>query len=135
MTQAFAKVRIDKWLWAVRLYKTRSQATAAIDEGKVKMNDLPLKPAHVTKVGEVYQIRHQHIVLTIKVKALLEKRIGAPLVKEYLEDLTPEEERNKQCEVYFFPTGKRWNKSGRPTKKNRRLMDGFFGTDHEHETP
>jgi len=135
MTQAFAKVRIDKWLWAVRLYKTRSQATAAIDEGKVKMNDLPLKPAHVTKVGEVYQIRHQHIVLTIKVKALLEKRIGAPLVKEYLEDLTPEEERNKQREVYFFPTGKRWNKSGRPTKKNRRLMDGFFGTDHEHETP
>jgi ribosome-associated heat shock protein Hsp15 len=135
MSRELTKVRIDKWLWAVRLYKTRSQAASAIDEGRVKINDETIKASHLIKIGEVYRIRHQHIMLTVKVIALLDKRVAAPLVKEYMEDLTPPEERNKKREVYFFPTGKGWNKSGRPTKKNRRLMDGYFGIDHGNEIP
>ena len=82
-------VRIDKWLWAVRLYKTRSLATTACRAGHVKMKGENVKPSHSVKVGQVFAARIGEINRTFKVLGLLEKRVGAKLVEQHLEDLTP----------------------------------------------
>ena len=91
-------VRIDKWLWAVRLFKTRSQATAACAAGKVRIADQPVKPARATRVGEVITAKVAGITRTVKVVELLENRVGAKLVPNYLEDLTPPSEYEKRPE-------------------------------------
>jgi ribosome-associated heat shock protein Hsp15 len=126
-TTTAQRVRIDKWLWAVRLYKTRSQAADACSEGKVRANDEPVKASRIVKVGDVFMVRHQLYTLTVQVLAIIEKRVGAPLVKDYMLDLTPEEEKTKRKEVYVFNTGKRLSKTGRPTKKDRRVIDKYTG--------
>lgn len=91
-------VRIDKWLWAVRLFKTRSQATAACAAGKVRIGDQPVKPSRTPRVGEVITAKVAGITRTVKVVELLEKRVGAKLVADYLEDLTPASEYEKRPE-------------------------------------
>jgi len=88
-------VRIDKWLWCVRIYKTRSQATIACKSGKVKVNDSNCKPSHEVKSGEIISISLSALQKTIKVKELLTNRISAKLVENYVEDLTPKEEYEK----------------------------------------
>ena len=122
-----SSVRIDKWLWAVRLFKTRSLAVAACSAGKVKISDHPVKPAREVRVGEIIVATVGDITRTVKVLGVIEQRVGAKLVPGLMEDLTPPEEFTKQQErarqpVFFRPKG-----SGRPTKKDRRTMDGFFG--------
>ncbi|MES2837124.1 MAG: RNA-binding S4 domain-containing protein [Bacteroidota bacterium] len=112
--------RLDKWLWAVRLYKTRSMATDACKRGKIKINNADAKASRIVKVGDVLEVKWQFIYKTIKVLQLTENRLGAKLVPEYLEDLTAPEEYQKLRDLkqppLFFNTE-------RPTKKNRREWD------------
>lgn len=117
------QVRVDKWLWCVRVFKTRSQATDALRGGKVKINGDVVKPSREAKVGDVIAYRRGVMQKKVEVKALLDKRVGAKLVEHYLIDHTPEEEYDKakmQRQVVF---AKRDPGTGRPTKKDRRDLD------------
>jgi ribosome-associated heat shock protein Hsp15 len=119
-------VRIDKWLWAVRLYKSRSQATAACQGGHVKVAGQSVKPAREVRSGETITALAGRVNRTVKVLALLDQRVGAKRVPEYLEDLTPAEEYARaraehERPLLQFPKG--W---GRPTKKQRRLIGGLL---------
>ena len=114
------EVRLDKWLWAVRLFATRSQATAACHGGHVKVNGQNAKPARHVHPGEIISARVGDMTRTIKVLALLGQRIGAALVPNYLEDLTPPSEYEKRERAHPPATFLRPKGSGRPTKKDRR---------------
>ena len=126
------KLRIDKYLWAIRLFKTRSLATAAIDSGKVKQNEANVKPAKAVAIGDEYEIKTEAKKWRIKVTGLLHNRVAYPeAIKHYI-DLTPEEEVDKlQFQPSSFHTGKRQSKIGRPTKKNRRELGEFLGEEEE----
>ena len=119
-------VRVDKWLWAVRIFKTRSQATEACRKGHVSVGNLPVKPSRVIHQGEVVQVRKAPVVRSFKVLALAEKRMSAKLATDYLEDVTPPEE----LELLEMQKNMRWisrdRGTGRPTKKDRRDLDDFF---------
>ena len=119
-------VRIDKYLWAIRVYKTRSDATDACNGNKVKVGGQNAKPSKMVKVGEVIEVRKGAIMLTYKVKALLEKRVGAALVPDYAINQTPQSELDKLKSPVetFFVTRERG--TGRPTKKERREMDQLW---------
>jgi len=119
-------VRVDKWLWAVRLFKTRSQATDMCRLGRIFMGDGPVKPSREIKVGHVVTLRLGVITRTVKVKAILQNRVGAKLVPEYLDDLTPPEEYAKLEAARSNPLAQR---KGRPTKRERRELDDWFGWD------
>ncbi len=116
------KVRIDKWLWAVRVYKTRSLAAEACKKGRIIINGLEVKPSHEVKTGEVIFIRKLPVVYTLKVRDLVHNRLPAQRVKEFADDLTsPEElEKLKLVDSAFF---RRDKGTGRPTKRERRMMD------------
>lgn len=118
-------IRIDKYLWAVRLFKTRSIATDACRAGKVKMNDIPVKPSHEISVGEIYELNIEQMHRTVQVKELLANRVGAKLVENYLTDLTPPEEyeRIQMARQYGFEHRDRG--AGRPTKRDRREIEEF----------
>ena len=121
------EVRIDKWLWAVRLYKTRSLATAACRAGHVKFMGDSVKPAHIVRVGQVFTVRTGELNRTVKVLALLEQRVGARLVAEFAEDLTPAAEYLRAAEDRTQPRApKRPKGAGRPTKKDRRDLEKLF---------
>lgn len=120
-------VRLDKWLWAVRLYKSRSLAAEACSNGKVQINGQDTKPARTVHLGEVITARTGDITRTMKVKGLLETRVGAKLVTNYLDDLTPPEELNKPRDPNFMTPVLRPKGAGRPTKRDRRRLDGLFG--------
>jgi len=124
------KLRIDKYLWAIRIFKTRSMATAAIDEGKVKWNGASIKPSKQVNIGEEYEIRTPARKWTIKVTGLLHNRAGyEEAVKNYI-DLTSEEDKELNSRLgSSFYTGKRLSKTGKPTKKERRNRDQFFEED------
>ena len=119
-------VRIDKWLWAVRIYKTRSLATESCRKGHVTIAGLPVKPSRSVHVGEVVKVRKSPIVRSFKVLGLAEKRMSAKLTEDYLEDVTPPEE----LEIQEMQKNMRWITrdpgTGRPTKKDRRELDDFF---------
>ena len=120
-------VRIDKWLWAVRLYKTRSLATTACRAGHVKMKGENVKPSHSVKVGQVFAARIGEVNRTVKVLGLIEKRVGAKLVDQYLEDLTPAAEYLRAAQDRAQPQAPRRPKgAGRPTKKDRRDLEQLF---------
>lgn len=116
-------IRIDKFLWAVRFFKTRSLATEACRVGKVKMNDQPLKPSHDVKSGETFSIRFGAITRTIKVKELLKNRVSAKQVLTFIDDLTPQAEYDKLKLIQENKTEFRPRGLGRPTKKERRMID------------
>jgi ribosome-associated heat shock protein Hsp15 len=113
-------MRLDKWLWAARLYKTRTAAAIACRAGHVKINGQNIKPAHDLRGGEVIVARIGDITRTVKVLALLERRVGAKLIPNYLEDQTPPSEYTKPRDPYFHVVHLRPRGSGRPTKKERR---------------
>lgn len=119
-------VRVDKWLWAVRIYKTRSQATEACRKGHVSIDNLTVKPSRMIHPGETVKVRKSPIVRSFKVQALAEKRMSAKLVPDFLEDVTPIEE----LEVLEMQKHMQWisrdRGTGRPTKKDRRDLDDFF---------
>jgi len=119
------KLRWDKYLWCVRLSKTRSQAAELISKGKVRVNGEQIKPAREVIIGEVVGIQRNSAVFSYKVLALLDKRVGAPLVKDYLVDVTPEEEIEKY-KNYKAAQNIYRETDGKPTKKNRRELDRFL---------
>jgi ribosome-associated heat shock protein Hsp15 len=125
-------VRIDKYLWAVRIFKTRSLAADAIKGGKVKFDGDNVKAAKEVKVGEEYSIQVGEIKKTIKVIALLDNRVAAKLVPDFMQDLTPQEEyksieRLKEYRFVYRPRG-----LGRPSKKERRDIEEWFGDSDEN---
>lgn len=122
------KVRLDKYLWAIRLYKTRSQASAAIDAGKVKLNDAPVKASRIVSVGDVYHVKTEARRWVVEVTAILDHRVQYSEAVKFYTDLTPPEvlEAQKAAFSFSFHSGKRMNKSGRPTKKDRRDLDEFI---------
>lgn len=122
------KIRLDKYLWAIRLFKTRSLASDAIDAGKVKFQGSSVKPSKAVSIGDEYDVKTEGRRWIIKVRDLLEKRIAYSEAIKYYIDLTPPEELEKPAfQSESFYTGKRPSKVGRPTKKQRREMDDFFG--------
>ena len=114
------EVRIDKWLWSVRIYKTRNIAIDACKAGKVKVDGHSVKPSRVVKLGDVIDISIGPLNKTIRVKQLLHNRVSAKLVVDYLEDLTPAEEYERIEFMKEFNTERRDRGMGRPTKKDRR---------------
>ena len=121
-----AGVRIDKYLWAIRAFKTRTEATEACKGGKVKVAGVPAKPSRAVQPGDVIQLRKGIVTYTYKVLRPLENRVGAKLVPDFAENLTPEAELEKlKAPVEsFFVTRDRG--TGRPTKKDRREMDHLW---------
>jgi len=114
-------MRIDKWLWCVRIFKTRTLATDSCKAGLVKLNSRRVKPSSEVKPDDELQVTKEGIHRTFKVLALLDKRVGAKLVPQYLEELTQPEEFEKRRDIL------REHGTGRPTKKDRRELDKFFG--------
>ena len=122
------KLRLDKYLWAIRLFKTRSQAGDACDNGKVKLNGDNVKAAKAVTVGDEYEVKTEAKRLRIKVTGLLEKRVQYSEAIKHYEDITPPEEIDRiQFQAAVFHTGKRMSKQGRPTKRDKRDLDGFMG--------
>ena len=119
-------MRIDKYLWCVRLFKTRSIATEQVRLGKVLAKGEMLKPAKEIKVGEEFEIRKGPIVFSYKVLAFPKARQGAKLVSGYIQDITTEEERKKFLLLQDQMKLTRERGTGRPTKKDRREMDAFM---------
>lgn len=118
--------RLDRWLWAVRVFKTRPLATDACRRGQVKVNDLPAKPARDLRAGDTVSIRLDGFTLTLRVTGWPRSRLGAKAVVGFCEDLTPASEREKPRELH-------WQRvlhepgSGRPTKRDRRMIDRLLG--------
>ncbi len=119
-------VRIDKYLWAIRLYKTRSEASDACNGNKVHINSATAKPSKQVKIGDVIEIHKGPATLTYKVLQLSENRMGAQLVPNYAEDRTPESERAKFHAPRETIVLHRDKGSGRPTKKDRRELDALM---------
>ena len=119
--------RIDKWLWAVRIYKTRLIATEACAGGKVKIDGNRVKASRIVRQGDMIQVRKAVIKYDFKVLKIAEKRMGAKLVQEFIEDLTSEEELAKLITAKVISNKKRENGKGRPTKKERRIIDKLQG--------
>lgn len=120
------EVRIDKYLWAIRVFKTRSEATDACKGGKIRVNGSDTKPSKMVRRGDVIVARKGPVTYTYKVLELIDKRQGAKLVPQYAENLTPAEEIAKlraPVETFFL---KRDRGAGRPTKKDRRQMDSLW---------
>ena len=119
-------VRIDKWLWAVRIFKTRSQATEACRKGHVSIGEVPAKPSRIVHLGEIVQVKKSPVTFSFKVLQLAEKRMSAKLVVNFVENVTTPEE----MEILEMQKHMRWisrdRGTGRPTKKDRREMDDFF---------
>lgn len=121
------KLRLDKYLWSIRLFKTRTLATAACDSGKVKFAGSQAKAAKNVSIGDEYEVKTEAKRWRIKVTGLLEKRVAAAEATKYYIDTTPEEEIQRlQFQAASFHTGKRRSKIGRPTKKERRELDDFL---------
>ena len=123
------KLRLDKYLWSIRLFKTRSLASAACDSGKVKQEGTQIKAAKQVHVGDVYDVRTEGRLWRIKVTGLLHNRVAYTEAIKFYNDITPAEELERlklQYQASSFHTGKRLSKVGRPTKKERRDLDGFM---------
>jgi ribosome-associated heat shock protein Hsp15 len=117
-------VRIDKFLWATRLFKTRSISTDECKKGRVLITDMPVKPSRIVKIGDTIQIKCSPIIRTYKVLGIIEKRVSASLAKENITETTSEDELLK-IKLAVNTYVKRDFGSGRPTKKERRLIDKF----------
>lgn len=124
-------IRIDKFVWCVRLAKTRSIATEQVKKGKVKLNGEGIKPSRTVKVGDEIGIVKHTATFTYKVKAILERRVGAKLVQDYIIDTTTEEELAKFKVFQLAQQFYRKNGTGKPTKKERRSLDDFLNKEEE----
>lgn len=126
------KVRVDKYLWSIRVFKTRSQASDACDGGKVKLNGNSVKAAKPVSVGDKFEIRTEGRKWMLEVTGLLSNRVAYSEAIRYYIDTTPEEDKLAPTFVAsVFQTGKRQSKIGRPTKKDRRNIEGFMEGDEE----
>lgn len=121
------ELRIDKWLWAVRIYKTRSIATEECKKGRITIGEVAVKPSRVPHIGDLVKVKKNPVTYTYRIKGMPPSRVGAKLVPDYLEDLTPPEEL-KLLEIQQSGnfSGFRDRGTGRPTKKERRDIDKFL---------
>jgi ribosome-associated heat shock protein Hsp15 len=121
------KLRLDKYLWAIRLFKTRTAASTACDKGRVKMNGEAVKASRVVKLEDSYEVKTDEKKWVIKVTGLLPKRVQYSEAIKFYEDQTPIEEKERIAfQTASFYSGKRLSKIGRPTKKERRDIDDFM---------
>jgi ribosome-associated heat shock protein Hsp15 len=124
MTKQTNKTRLDKWLWAVRIFKTRTLAANLIKQGRVKINKSSVKPSSMVTVGDILEVKKGNFLLSFQVESIIEKRVGAPIAQTCYSDLTPQEEYDKfknwalQGTLEYREKG-----TGRPTKKERRDID------------
>ena len=127
MAEQKEKIRLDKYLWAIRLFKTRALATEACAKGKVKYNGDPAKAAKNVAVGDEFEIKTEQKRWRIKVTGILHHRLQYSEAIKFYIDITPKEEIERlEYQAASFHTGKRLSKVGRPTKKERRDMDDFM---------
>lgn len=130
MTEVKEKLRIDKYLWAIRLFKTRSQAGDACSKGKVKMNGNAIKASSIVAIGDEYEVKTESRRWVVKVTGLLDHRVQYSEAIQFYVDLTPAEELDRiKFEAATYQTGKRLSKIGRPTKKQRRDLGDFMGNE------
>jgi ribosome-associated heat shock protein Hsp15 len=121
------KLRLDKYLWAIRVFKTRGQAAEACDKGKVRLEGAAAKAAKTVRLGETYEVKTETRRWVVKVTGLLDKRVQFSEAVKYYEDLTPVEEKERLAfQAAVFYSGKRQTKIGRPTKKQRRELGDFM---------
>ncbi len=130
MNEKKNKLRIDKYLWSIRLFKTRSLASEACDKGKVKQNSVSVKASKTVNVGDEYDVKTEARKWVIKITGLLDRRVQYSEAITYYLDLTPNEDIEQQAvHAASFHTGKRQSKIGRPTKKERRELDDYMETE------
>ncbi len=124
------EARIDKWLWASRIFKTRTIAAEACKKGRISINGVPAKPARMVKPGEVVQVRKPPVTYSFKVLQTIEKRVGAKLVPEIMENVTPPDQYEllEMSKISGFVDRARG--TGRPTKKDRRNMEEFTAPEY-----
>jgi len=120
------KIRLDKFVWCVRLCKTRSQGSELISKGQIKLNSQTTKPSQEVKLKDVISLHKNNSVFSYLVIDLLEKRTNAKLVEIFLEDITPSEEKEKFKAYQLVRQIYRQNGDGKPTKKDRRDLESFF---------
>lgn len=122
-----AKVRVDKWLWSVRIFKSRSKATDACKKGRIRIGEATIKPSFLIKPKDVLEIRKDGFVLQFLVKELLNKRVSATLAEPCYDNITSEDELNKFKDWFIGkgPAERRERGSGRPTKRERREIEGY----------
>jgi len=125
------KIRVDKWLWAVRIFKSRSLATEACKSGHIILDEKTLKPSALVQEGDVLHIKKDGFNLQYRIISLIEKRVGAPIAETCKEDLTPEDELNKYKDWFIGKARPEWRQKGdgRPTKKDRRTLEDFKNKD------
>lgn len=119
------EVRIDKWLWAMRIYKTRTVATEAVKKGRVMVGDTVVKPSRMVKPGDVVKVRKSPVTYSFRVLAVTENRLGAKLVPEYMENITPQSELDLLEVVKISGFIDRRKGLGRPTKREGRELSRF----------
>lgn len=128
-----AEVRVDKYLWAMRIYKTRSIAADACKNGRISMNGVQLKPSRTFKAGDVFNVRKGPITYTFRVLQLTENRLGAKLVPEYMRDETSPQQLEILELARMAGNGGRDRGMGRPTKKDRREIEVFMSDSYLDE--
>lgn len=119
------KLRIDKYLWSIRIFKTRTLASEACKAGRVKLDGQNIKPSHEVKISEIYQVSNGIERKVLKVSALLENRVDAKTSINFYQDITPVEQTQAYKSMFHAPLLKRDRGAGRPTKRDRREIDGL----------
>jgi ribosome-associated heat shock protein Hsp15 len=132
MTDRKSTVRVDKWLWATRVFNTRTLAIESCKAGRVKVADLKAKPSREVSPGDIVTVRKDGMNIRLKVVAIIDKRVGAKTVAEYLKDLTPEEDYATAREHRkAMPKFSRSSTTPRPTRKERQAWEEFFAKENE----
>ena len=121
------EARIDKWLWAARIFKTRSLAADACKNGRVSINNVNVKPSHMVKVGETVSVRKPPVTYSFKILQTIEQRVGAKLIPEIYENVTTPDQYELLEMNRISGFVDRARGTGRPTKKERRALDAFIG--------
>ncbi|MCI9285042.1 MAG: RNA-binding S4 domain-containing protein [Muribaculaceae bacterium] len=127
------EVRVDKWLWAMRVFKTRTVATEACKKGRVLIGEAVAKPSRTIKVGDVVNVRKPPVTYSFRVKALTQNRLGAKLVPDYLEDITPKSQLDLLDIVKISGFIDRRKGLGRPTKREGRELAEFTGSIYDSD--
>ena len=128
------QARIDKWLWAARIFKTRSLAADACKNGRVSINNVNVKPSHMVKVGETVSVRKPPVTYSFKILKTIEQRVGAKLIPEIYENVTTPDQYELLEMNRISGFVDRARGTGRPTKKERRALDAFIGPTFEKDS-
>ncbi len=121
------EVRIDKWMWATRIFKSRTIAVEACKRGRIMINNMPAKASRNVKLGDVVQVRKPPITYSFQVVGLIDRRVGAKLVPDYLKDVTPQDQLQVLENARLIGFVDRARGTGRPTKRDRRDLESFSG--------